>query len=212
MSIRVIDDPEKVKILVDETRKKMICMLEKGSMSLSELARALNKTPATVFYHTRKLMSANLIKLEKTRVVNNNFVEKYYSLAFSSPCLIALRMSGLDRAPVPPKRLGRMTPRHGRLCPDICWDDIFVTLNLKLEGDRKERLINIVNQIFEKAVFEAGEAFREAAQQVNIGPPSKDQRKLQRLASAIPIMVFCKMLKKPENLSILKDLLLLLRS
>lgn len=208
----MIDDPERVKILGDETRQRMICMLEKGSMSLSELARALSKTPATVFYHIRRLMSANLIKLEKTRIVNNNFVEKYYSLTFSSPCLIALGMSGLDRAPVPPRRLSRMTLRHGRVCPDICWDDIFVTLNLKLEGDRKKRLINIVNQIFEKVAFEAGLAFREATRQINMGFPSKDQRKFERLARAIPIMVFCEMLKKQENLSVLKDLLLLLRS
>ena len=63
MSIQVIDDPKKVKILVDETRNKIICMLGRGSMSLSGLARALNKTPATVFYHIKKLVSVNLIKL-----------------------------------------------------------------------------------------------------------------------------------------------------
>jgi len=207
MTIQVIDDPKKVKILLDETRNKIICMLGRGSMSLSELARALNKTPATVFYHIKKLVSVDLIKLEKTRVVNNNLVEKYYSLAFPSSCLISLRVPGPERAPVPPKKLSKIDSRGRKLCPDICWDEVFTTLELKLKGNRKQRLVNILNQFFQRAIFEAGEAYKEATQQINIKLPSQDQRKLQQLASVIPILTFCKILEKPENLNILKDLL-----
>jgi len=69
-----------------------------------------------------------------------------------------------------------------------------------------------MNKIFEKAAFEAGEAFNEAIQQIDIKLSSQDQRKLQQLARAIPILTFCKMLEKPENLKVLKDLLQLLRS
>jgi len=207
MTIQVIDDPEKVKVLLDETRNKIICMLGRGSMSLSELARALNKTPATIFYHIKKLVSVNLIKLEKTRVVNSNLVEKYYSLAFPSSCLISLRIAGPERAPVPPKKLSKIDSQKRKLCPDICWDDVFATLELKLKGNHKQRLVNILNQILERAILEAGEAYKEAAQQINIKLPSQDQRKLQQLANAIPILTFCKMLEKPENLNILKDLL-----
>jgi len=207
MTIQVIDNPEKVKILLDETRNKIICMLGRGSMSLSELARALNKTPATVFYHIKKLVSVDLIKLEKTRVVNNNLIEKYYSLAFPSSCLISLRVPGPERAPVPPKKFSKIDSRRRKLCPDICWDDVFTTLELKLKGNRKQRLVNILNQILERTIFEAGEAYKEATKQINIKLPSQDQRKLQQLASAIPILTFCKILEKPENLNILKDLL-----
>jgi hypothetical protein len=78
-----------------------------------------------------------------------------------------------------------------------------------LKDNHKRRLTNILNQILERASFEAGEAYREAAQQINIKLPSQDQRKLRQLASAIPILTFCKMLEKPENLNTLK---LLLRS
>jgi DNA-binding transcriptional ArsR family regulator len=207
MTVQVIDDPEKVKILLDETRNKMICMLAKGSMSLSQLARALNRTPATVFYHIKKLASVDLIKLEKTRVVNNNLVEKYYSLAFPSSCLISLRVAGPERAPVPPKKSSKIDSRGHKLCPDICWDDVFATLEVKLKGNNKQRLIEILNQILERATFEAGEAYREATQQINMRLSSQDQRKLQQLASAIPIITFCKIVEKPENLKILKDLL-----
>jgi len=207
MAIQIIDDPEKVKILLDETRNKMICMLGRGSMSLSELARALNKTPATVFYHIKKLISVDLIRLEKTRVVNNNLVEKYYSLAFPSSCLISLRVAGLERAPVPPKKLSRIDSRGRKFCHDICWDDVFTALEVKLKGNYKQRLVKILNQILERAAFEAGEAYKEAIQQINIKLPSQDQRKLQQLASAIPILTFCKILEKPENLNTLKDLL-----
>jgi len=207
MSIQVIDDPEKVKVLVDETRKKIICMLGRGSMSLSGLARALNKTPATIFYHIKKLTSVDLVKLEKTKVVNNNLVEKYYSLAIPSSCLISLRISEPERGLVPPKRLSKNDRRAYKLCSDICWDDVFTTLELKMEDKRKHQLINILNKIFEKAIFEAGETFKEATEQVNIKLPPKDQRKLQRLARITPIMVFCRIIEKPENVGILKSLI-----
>jgi len=207
MSIQVIDDPEKVKILTDETRKKIICMLGRGSMSLSGLARALNKTPATIFYHIKKLTSVDLVKLEKTKVVNNNLVEKYYSLAIPSSCLIGLRIPEPERGLVPPKRLSKIDRRAYKLCSDICWDDVFTTLELKMEDKRKHQLINILNKIFEKAIFEAGETFKEATEQVNIKLPPNDQRKLQQLARIIPIMVFCRIIEKPENVGILKSLI-----
>jgi len=207
MTIQVIEDPKKVKILVEENRQKIICMLGRDSMSLSELARALNKTPATIFYHIKKLASVNLIKLEKTRVVNNNLVEKYYSLAIPSSCLISLRVLGPERAPVPPKKLSRTESRAYKPCPDMCWDDVFATLELKLEGNSKQQLINALNKIFERANFEADEAFKEATQQLNIKLFTKDQLKLQQLASAMPILIFCKMLEKPESLNALKGLL-----
>jgi DNA-binding transcriptional ArsR family regulator len=211
MTIQVIDDPEKVKVLLDETRNNIICMLGRRSMSLSELARALNKTPATVFYHIKKLVSADLIKLEKTRVVNNNLVEKYYSLVFPSSCLVGIRVPGPKRGPVPPKKLRKIDSRGRKLCPDICWDDVLTTLGLELEGNRRKQCINIMNEVYERASFEAGEAFKEAAQQIGI-KPSRDQRDLQPLARAIPILTFCKMLEKPENLKALKDMLQSLRS
>jgi len=207
MSIRVIDDPETVKILVDETRNKIICMLGRGSMSLSGLARALNKTPATIFYHIKKLMSVDLVKLEKTKIVNNNLVEKYYSLAIPSSCLISLRVPEPERGLVPPKRLSKIDWRAHKVCSDIGWDDVFTTLELKMEDKRKQQLVNILNTIFKKAIFEAGEAFKEATQQVNIRLSPQDQRKLQGLARTMPILIFCKMIEKPENVGILKSLL-----
>jgi DNA-binding transcriptional ArsR family regulator len=210
MSIQVIDDVEKVKILVDETRKKIICMLGRNPMSISELARKLDKTPATIFYHIKKLESVGLIKLEKTRIVNNNLIEKYYSLAIPSSCLISFRMFGPERAPVPPKKLSEIESRENRLCLNICWDDVFATLELELENIEKQSLITTMNGVFERAMFEAGEGFKEAIQQLNIKLSRQDQRKLQRLVSAIPILTFCKMLEKPENLNSLKALLRIL--
>lgn len=211
MTIQVINDPEKVKILLDETRNKIICMLGRGSMSLSELARALNKTPATVFYHIKKLVSVDLIKLERTRVVNNNLVEKYYSLVFPSSCLIGIRVPRPERGPVPPKKLNRIDSRGRKLCPDICWDDVFAKLGLELEGNRRKQCINIMNEVYRRASFEAGEAFKDAAQQISI-KLSQDQRGLQPLTRALPILTLCRMLEKPENLKALKDMLQSLRS
>jgi DNA-binding transcriptional ArsR family regulator len=206
LSIQVVDNPEKVRILLDETRNKIICMLGRGSMSLSELARALNKTPATVFHHIKKLVSVDLIKLERTRVVNNNLVEKYYSLVLPSSCLIGIRVPRPERGPVPPRRLSKVDSRGSNLCPDIWLEDVFEKIGLELEGKRREQCINIMKEVYERASFEAGEAFKEVAQQIDI-KLLQDRRVLQPLARAIPILTFCKMLEKPENLRALKDLL-----
>jgi len=206
MTIQVIEDPKKVKILVEENRQKIICMLGRDSMSLSELARALNKTPATIFYHIKKLASVNLIKLEKTRVVNNNLVEKYYSLSVPSSCLVALRMFRPERGPVPPKKLSKVEWRDRKICPDVCWDDVFAALELKQDDDRKQQLINVMNKLFVRATFEADEAFKEVVKQVNIKLSSSELQRVEQIARVIPILTFCKMLKKPESLDVLKSL------
>jgi hypothetical protein len=68
-----------------------------------------------------------------------------------------------------------------------------------------------MNEVYERVSFEDGEAFNEATQQMGI-KLSRDQLGLQPLARAIPILAFCKMLEKPENLKALKDMLQSLRS
>ena len=61
------------------TRKKILDMLyEKGEMSPSDIARALDISKPTVAYHLRAMWKRNELKLSRTEKVGN-LIEKYYS-------------------------------------------------------------------------------------------------------------------------------------
>ncbi len=69
--IEVVDDPEKIKILIEETRSKILRLLRFRDMTISELASILNKDVSTVFRHVKKLESAGFVRVTGERKVHN---------------------------------------------------------------------------------------------------------------------------------------------
>ncbi len=75
--IEIVDDPEIIKIIVEETRSKILRLLRFRDMTISEIASILNKDVSTIFRHIKKLEKAGLIKVTGERKVHN-IPEKLY--------------------------------------------------------------------------------------------------------------------------------------
>jgi len=75
--IEIVDDPEKIKIIIEETRSKILHLLRFRDMTISELASILNKDVSTIFRHIKKLEKAGFVKVTGERKLHN-VPEKIY--------------------------------------------------------------------------------------------------------------------------------------
>ncbi len=75
--IEIVDDPEKIKIIIEETRAKILRLLRFRDMTISEMASILNKDVSTIFRHVKKLENAGLIRITGERKIHN-VPEKLY--------------------------------------------------------------------------------------------------------------------------------------
>ncbi len=75
--IEIVDDPEKIKIIIEDTRTKILRLLKFRDMTISELASILNKDVSTIFRHVKKLESAGFVKVTGERKTHN-VPEKIY--------------------------------------------------------------------------------------------------------------------------------------
>jgi len=78
MSIMLIDDPEKIEILNEPTRRQILRLLSDREMTLTQIARELGISKRSVWYHLRVLLKRNLIVLSKKKVNVYGIEEKYY--------------------------------------------------------------------------------------------------------------------------------------
>ncbi len=75
--IEIVDDPEIIKVIIEDTRSKILRLLRFRDMTISEIASILNKDISTIFRHIKKLEKHGLIKVTGERKMHN-VPEKLY--------------------------------------------------------------------------------------------------------------------------------------
>ncbi len=75
--IEIVDDPDKIKIIIEETRSKILRLLRFRDMTISEIASILNKDVSTIYRHIKKLEKAGFVKITGERKTHN-VPEKIY--------------------------------------------------------------------------------------------------------------------------------------
>ena len=75
--VKVITDPEVIKLMLEDTRRKILALLRNREMTISQLSEILGKTPQTIYHHIEKLKEAGLVEVKRTEM-KGNLVEKYY--------------------------------------------------------------------------------------------------------------------------------------
>lgn len=59
--VRVIRDPDKIRICIETTRNKILSLLNVENMTISQLSEALSKDQSTVYRHVKKLEKHGLV-------------------------------------------------------------------------------------------------------------------------------------------------------
>ena len=75
--IKIIKDPETAKLLAEESRRRMLHMLRHQEMSVTDLAKALDKPHSSVQHHLNLLKEAGLV-IETRQEKVRNMVQPFY--------------------------------------------------------------------------------------------------------------------------------------
>ncbi|MFO7836894.1 MAG: winged helix-turn-helix domain-containing protein [Candidatus Thorarchaeota archaeon] len=77
--LKVIEDAKTIKLLFEPTRANIVFKyLTKGTMTVKQLADALDKNPGTILHHIDKLKDAGLVVQDYTEPTNTGIVQRYY--------------------------------------------------------------------------------------------------------------------------------------
>ncbi len=79
MSVCIVDDPDKIRLLADFTRAEILQLLCEHPMTEAQLSDELGLTRAAVGYHLNLLMKTQLIYLEKVEPEKHGILQKFYS-------------------------------------------------------------------------------------------------------------------------------------
>ncbi len=75
---RVLKDPEKIKIVVDETRRNILSLLRFNDLTVSQIADILQKDQSTIYRHMSKLEEAGFVEV-KGEKKTHHIPEKVYT-------------------------------------------------------------------------------------------------------------------------------------
>lgn len=78
VSVMVIEDPKKIEVSCEPTRKQILRLLSDREMTLTQIAKELGLTKRSVAYHLRILLDEDLITLTKKKVNEYGIQEKFY--------------------------------------------------------------------------------------------------------------------------------------
>ncbi len=91
--IRILDDPEIIKIAIDKTRRKILELLRLNDLTVAQMASTLGKDQSTIYRHVEKLVKADMI-LQSGERKEHHIPEKIYSrtakIFFMAPDIGAL--------------------------------------------------------------------------------------------------------------------------
>ncbi len=79
ITVCIVDDPDKIRLLADFTRTEILQLLCEHPMTETQLSKELGLTRAAVGYHLNLLMKAQLIYLERVELEEHGILQKFYS-------------------------------------------------------------------------------------------------------------------------------------
>jgi predicted transcriptional regulator len=79
MTVCIVDDPDKIRLLANFTRTEILQLLCEHPMTEAQLSTELGLTRAAVGYHLNLLMKAQLIYLERIEPEEHGILQKFYS-------------------------------------------------------------------------------------------------------------------------------------
>jgi DNA-binding transcriptional ArsR family regulator len=82
-SLMVIKDPEVAKLLSDELRRNILCLVTYKEMSAADIVKELDKNYSSIVYHLRLLEDAGLVTKVREELIQNKIQPYYRATAWS---------------------------------------------------------------------------------------------------------------------------------
>lgn len=76
--IKILDDPEIIKVAIDPTRRKILELLRMNDLTVSQIVSILDKDQSTIYRHVEKLLKAGYIEQSGERK-EHHIPEKIYA-------------------------------------------------------------------------------------------------------------------------------------
>lgn len=148
----VLDRPEQLKALADDTRARILRILQTRSASAKELADLLEMTHGKVGHHIKVLRDAGMIEVVEERKVRA-MTEKLYGLTYSR---IEFAVPGTDRLGFTLSQAVREAATDQPFDPPAAL--LTARMSEKTAEDFRERLMTLVEE-FGSAADEEGEIY-----------------------------------------------------
>ncbi len=76
--IFLTEKPEEIELISDNFKKRILELLSKEPMTLTQISKHMNINKANTLYHLKQLKEAGLISVKKTEVEKHGIVQKFY--------------------------------------------------------------------------------------------------------------------------------------
>ena len=80
--IFITEKPEEIELISDNFKRRILELLLKESMTLTQISKNLNINKSNTLYHLKQLKNAGLISIKKTEVEKHGIVQKFYQSNF----------------------------------------------------------------------------------------------------------------------------------
>ena len=164
--IRILDDPEIIKIAIDKTRRKILELLRLNDLTVAQMASILGKDQSTIYRHVEKLVKADIIQQSGERK-EHHIPEKVYSrtakLFFLAPDIGALskedvivkhREKMYEKTAILLEKMGYSGSEATEAASKALYTEIEALVQSKIKGAEAEQHLKDFN--VEKAVLEEG--------------------------------------------------------
>jgi len=95
-AIKVIDDPDKFKLLANDTRRKIVFLLRATEMNASQISETLHVTPQTIYHHLKKLQKADLVQVAREERAGHLIESFYRATAEAFLCSVGATSGGRE--------------------------------------------------------------------------------------------------------------------
>lgn len=130
--IKVIKEPSRIKIGIEDTRSKILDILKEEELTIKKIAERLDKDASTIYRHIKKLEDADFVK----KVEDDGETNRYSRTAHT----IFLDLNYLDFD----EKLDVILDWH----PDFELDDLVKMDKLGYKNDRSEELFEEIQSFF----------------------------------------------------------------
>ena len=182
--VKVITDPEVIKLMLEDTRRKILALLRNREMTISQLSEILGKTPQTIYHHIEKLKEAGVVEVKRTEM-KGNLVEKYYGRT-ADAFYINLYLGDEELRYFARSRLKTKL-------------EIFKALGYEFDG---EELLNIMDRLLEKE----HEYKTEISREIEANEEKLKDFSDEDIIHAIEWLAMAKMGRDDESISLVRRL------